>query len=230
MFSIQKMLDDIGRKRQEQRFVSQSKDRLKEALEQVYGAKIERLRTIFPAHRADTVPGELPRYIEVHNLKDIGVNALLVCQTIEVAQVPRYIMTIREGRDETSWQHYEKGALHTLLKHDQELSGMNMRLLTNDVELVFHLANAGFNPPCPWVAFYELGPFVGSMQGNAEYWYRHIWDRFWESLSLADQIEFLERQRYENEAYMSADEWQDWVDGVRFRDARTRNSVSSGEA
>lgn len=100
-----------------------------------------------------------------------------------------------------------------------------MRLLTNDVTLVRQLIKADFNPPCPWVAFYELGPFVGSLQGNAEFWYHHIWDKFWESLSPTEQTAFLEKKRGETLPYMSDQEWEDWVSELRFRDPKTRNSV-----
>ncbi|KWN78304.1 hypothetical protein WM24_29440 [Burkholderia ubonensis] len=219
------MIDDMGRKRQERRFALQSTGNLKEAIEHVYGVSVAELKVIFGSADIDSMPEDLPACVEVRNLDKIGVNAFLVRQIIEVAQVPPYIKMIREGREETSWQRYDKGGLHTLVKHDQELSGVNMRLLTNDVELVRQLAEADFNPPCPWIAFYELGPFVGSMQGNAEYWYHHIWDKYWESLSIEDQDAFLEKKRRETVAYMSDQEWGDWVSELRFRDPRTRDLI-----
>jgi hypothetical protein len=223
VFSLQRMIDDIGRKRQERRFPSQSKSKMLEAVQHVYGVSVDELAGIFSRVSPDAVPDGLPAYIEVRNLRDVGLNAFLVSQTIEIDQLPPYIIAIRDGREETAWQHYSQGDLQTLVRHHQELAGVNMRLLTNDVELVRKLASAGFNPPCPWVAFYELGPFVGSLQGNAEYWYRCIWDRYWQALSLAEQAELLERKRRENRAYMSETEWQDWVDGLGFRDPRTRD-------
>ncbi|WP_233828876.1 hypothetical protein [Paraburkholderia sp. ZP32-5] len=223
MFSLQRMIDDIGRKRQERRFASQAGKRQVEAIEHVFGLDIDKLKETFAAGGIPMLPADLPAYIEIRSLRDIGVNALLVYQTIEVNQLPRYIMTIRDGCDEMHWQHYREGDSHTLVRHDQEFAGVNMRLLTNDVALIGRLVNAGFNPPCPWIAFYELGPVVGSLQGNAEYWYQHIWDRYWGALSLEEQSDFLERKRRETMAYMSESEWLEWVDGLRFRDLRARD-------
>ncbi|MFT4067966.1 hypothetical protein [Paraburkholderia sp.] len=165
------MIDDIDRKRQEQRFAAQSGNRQIEASEQGFGFDTNKLKETFVAGGIPTMSTDLPAYIEVRNLREIGVNAFLVRQTIEVTQLPSYIMNIRDGRDETDWQHYRRGDSHTLVRHDQKFAGINMRLLTDDVELVRRLASAGFNPPCPWIASCELGPVVGSLQGNAEYWY-----------------------------------------------------------
>jgi hypothetical protein len=224
VFSLQRVIDDIGRKRQERRFASQSKGKLIDAIQHVYSINIDKLTGIFSHVSLDTVPADLPAYIEVRSLRDSGLNAFLVTRAIEVAQLPRFIMAVRNGREEVAWQHYRQGDLHTLIKHDQELSGINVRLLTNDVALIQEMASASFNPPCPWVSFYELGPFVGSMQGNAEHWYHYIWDRYWEALTLAEQAQFLEEKRKETIAYMPESEWKDWVDGLRFRDPRTRDS------
>jgi len=224
VFSLQRIIDDIGRKRQERRFASQSQNRLTEVIEHVFGADIDKLKEIFPSSGIVTILDDFPAYIEIRPLRDIGVNAFLVSQTIEVAQMPRYVMTIRNGREKTEWQHYNNDHLHTFLKHDQELAGFNMRLLTNDIALIRQLADARFNPPCQWIAFYELGPIAGSLQGNAEYWYHHVWDRYWEALSLHEQSEFLARKRQETISYMSESEWRDWISGLRFRDPRTRDS------
>ncbi|EEA03514.1 hypothetical protein BH160DRAFT_1195 [Burkholderia sp. H160] len=225
MFSLQRMIDDIGRKRQERRFASTSGNRQIEAIEHVFGLDIDKLKKTFVEGGIPAMPGDLPAYIALRDLGDIGVTAFLVRQTIEVTQLQSYIMTIRDGRDETDWQHNSQGDLHTLVRHDREFAGLNMQLLTNDVALIRRLASPGFNPPCPWVAFHELGPTVGSLQGNAEYWYHHIWDPYWEALSLDDQSEFLERKRRETVAAdMSEGEWLQWVDGLRFRDPRTRSS------
>lgn len=218
------MIDDMGRKRSERRFALKAKSKMIEAIQHVYGIQIDKLADIFSRKNSGAVPECIPSYIDVQNLRDSGLNAFLVTRTIEVAQLPRYIIAIREGREEVAWQHYRQGDLHTLIKHDQKLSGIDTHLLTNDVALIQKLASASFNPPCPWIAFYELGPFVGSMQGNAEYWYHHTWDRYWHALTLSDQAQFLEEKRQETAAYMSENEWQDWVDGLRFRDPRTRDS------
>ncbi len=79
-------------------------------------------------------------------------------------KMPRYILTIRDGHEETNWQHYRNGDLHTLVKHD-----------------------------------------------------RH-------ALSLTEQADFLERKRLETRAYTES-EWQDWVDGLEFRDPKTGDSA-----
>jgi hypothetical protein len=217
------MIDDMGRKRQERRFASQSRSKMPDAVEHAYGLSIEKLAEFFSPSCMLAVPPTLPASIKVRSLEDTGLGAFLVHQTIEVAQIPPYIMAIRNGREEVGWRHYKQADLQTLVRHDQELAGINMRLLTNDVSLIRKLACAGFNPPCPWIAFYELGPFVGSLQGNADYWYHHVWDPYWESLSFPEQADFLERKRRETVAYMSENEWRDWVEGLRGRDARAQN-------
>ncbi|WGS48607.1 hypothetical protein LFL96_12485 [Paraburkholderia sp. D15] len=227
MFSLQKMLDEIGPERQERRVALRHRERQIKAIERAYDVNLGKLKTLFPVHREERRTLTVAPHIEVRELEAIGVHALLVRQTIEVAQVPRYISIIRGECDETSWQVYERGALRTLLKHDEALSGTNMRLLTNDAELVHRLADSGFNPPGTWLAFYELGPFVGSLQGNAAYWYSQLWDPYWGGLSLVEQTEFLEKQRLESTAYMSDEEWQGWVDRLGFRDSRICDSLSS---
>ena len=135
---------------------------------------------------------------------------------------PRYLNIIREDRKEVAWRHYERDGLHTLVTNDEQLSGKNVRLLTNDVDLLRKLASSGFYPPCPWIAFYELGSLAHATQGDAEYWYHNIWDPFWESLSLDEQSVFLDKKRAETLDYLTDEEWADWVEGIRWRDPRYR--------
>ncbi len=100
MFSLQRVIDDIGRKRQEHRFASQSNGKLIDAIQHVYGINIDKLAGIFSHVSLDTVPADLPAYIEVRSLRDSGLNAFLVTRAIEVAQLPRFIMAVRNGREE----------------------------------------------------------------------------------------------------------------------------------
>jgi hypothetical protein len=220
VFSLKRKLDELGRARQERRFAEQAGRRRIEAVQHVFGISLERLQDVFSAPVEDE---RLPAYPLVIYLGDQGVKAFLHTQTIEMDQYPRYLHIIREGREEVTFHHYERDGLHTFVAQHEEMSGKNIRLLTNDAELLRKLARSGFNPPCPWVAFYELGPFVSATQGNAEYWFNNIWQPFWESLSLDEQSAFLEKKRPESSSYMSEQEWSDWVDGIRLRDARYRD-------
>lgn len=82
-----------------------------------------------------------------------------------------------------------------------------------------------FNPPPPWLAWYELGSSICNLQGDAQYWYENVWDRYWESLSLAEQDAFIEARRTSANAYLTDEEWGEWLEAVRTRDARYRERL-----
>ncbi|KVP45111.1 hypothetical protein WL12_03730 [Burkholderia ubonensis] len=63
---------------------------------------------------------------------------------------------------------------------------------------------------------------IYTLQGDAQYWYENVWDRYWESLSLTEQDAIIEERRSSTNAYLSEEEWEEWLEAVRTRDARYR--------
>lgn len=114
------------------------------------------------------------------------------------------------------------GSIHTFFSSADHYSGKTVSLLTNDVELICSVSAFEFNPPLPWLAWYELGSLIYTLQGDAQYWYENVWDRYWESLSLTEQDAIIEERRSSTNAYLSEEEWEEWLEAVRTRDARYR--------
>lgn len=52
-----------------------------------------------------------------------------------------------------------------------------------------------------------------------------MWDRYWESLSLAEQDAFIEARQTSANAYLTEEEWVEWLEAVRTRDARYRERL-----
>ncbi|RZT42885.1 hypothetical protein EV147_1931 [Cupriavidus agavae] len=129
---------------------------------------------------------------------------------IEIEAFPRCINLIRTGRSEFSYHHFTRGSAHTFLTHDDEFGGRNIRLLTNDVDLLESLAISKFGPPPPWVIWYDLGP-VPYNQGDPDFWSAYIWAPYWKSLSAEERDIFLERWRDRTRSYIAEAEWEEWV-------------------
>ncbi|UVE54124.1 hypothetical protein [Burkholderia sp. EMB26] len=100
-------------------------------------------------------------------------------------------------------------------------------MLTSDAELVRSVSASRFNPPPPWLAWYALGPLIFNLQGDAQYWYENVWDRYWESLGLAEQDVFIQRWRASTNFYLSEKEWAEWLEAIRTRDARYRKRMGN---
>ncbi|MEN2475119.1 hypothetical protein [Burkholderia sp. GS2Y] len=56
-------------------------------------------------------------------------------------------------------------------------------------------------------------------------WYENVWDRYWERLSLAEQDAFIDGRRSSTNAHLSGEEWNEWLDAIRTRDARHRERL-----
>ena len=224
MFSVFRAIEEFGLRRQERRLEKRAEKKRREALPHVFGASLSVLEELFSPSsdslRTEDRPGAYPR---VEYLGNIGFNAVLLTQNIEINQFPLYLKVIEESRKEVTFHHYQKDDLHTFVFHDDEFGGRNMRLLTNDVELVKNLTRLGFHPPPPWIVLYELGPYRPASQGNPEYWACYVWDPFWQSLSLEEQDKLIEEWRPRTRAYISDEDWEEgWVYGMRIRDPRFR--------
>ncbi|PRD87839.1 hypothetical protein C6P88_28095, partial [Burkholderia contaminans] len=147
-------------------------------------------------------------------------------RSVEVEQFPVYANLVDTGRERVGPCQFERdGSLHTFFSSVDRYSGKQVSLLTNDAELVRSVSASRFNPPPPWLAWYELGPLICNLQGEAQYWYENVWDRYWESLGLAEQDVFIQRQRSSTDFYLSGKEWAEWLEAVRTRDARYRKRM-----
>ncbi|RQS03060.1 hypothetical protein DIE07_32930 [Burkholderia sp. Bp9002] len=133
---------------------------------------------------------------------------------------------VRQGREEVAYFHFMREvdgqSLSTIISPAWRFSERDVRLLSNDVELIAKLSEQRFHPTPPWITLYEFGPILHISQGDPHYWLSYVWDSFWESLSLDEQTSFLEEGRKETGAYISAEDWELWVESIRIRDARFR--------
>ncbi|MEC4775145.1 hypothetical protein [Burkholderia cenocepacia] len=203
--------------------------RRQQAIEQLFEADLEYVRAVFAETPAALRLESFPHYPGAVWTGDLGVNAFYVTQDIEVEQFPIYAKLVRTGRARSGpCQFVRDGALHTFFASVDRYSGKQVSLWTNDVELVRSVSASRFNPPPPWLAWYELGPMTCDLQGDAQYWYENVWDRYWESLSLVEQDAFIGVRLPSAYAYLSEEEWAEWVDAVRTRDALYREMLKSG--
>lgn len=219
MFSFKRKIEELQVRRAERENAK--------ALEKAFGESLRELQSIFASGPGDLQKRQLPDYPRVTYLgRDYRVHASAQVHHIESHQFPAFLNLVREGRRETSHLHFvrEHGelSLHTILGRVPKLSGLDVRLLSNDVALIDALAQKRFNPPAPWIALYEFGPVLHVNQGDENYWLNYVWDPFWRSLTLDEQTAFVAVAREETAAYISDADWAIWVESVRMRDARYR--------
>lgn len=63
-------------------------------------------------------------------------------------------------------------------------SGVVISLTSNDLDVIAALQQERFEPPLPSESFPSIDPEgLGSLQGDMEYWWGHLWFPFWQSLS-----------------------------------------------
>ncbi|AOK57681.1 hypothetical protein WM29_00120 [Burkholderia ubonensis] len=198
----------------------------KTAAARLFDTNLDVLRTTFESTLTTLQSASLPNYPGAVWMGHIGVNAFGMTQDIEVEQFPVYFNLVVAGRARVGPRQFVRdGSIHTFFSSTDHYSGKKVSLLTNDVELVCSVSASGFSPPPPWVAWYELGSLIHNLQGDAQYWYENVWDRYWESLSLAEQDAFIEGRRTSANAYLTDEEWGDWIEAVRTRDARYRERL-----
>ncbi|CAG2137999.1 hypothetical protein [Cupriavidus numazuensis] len=228
MLSLVRMIEEFGLRMQERRLARLIRRQRLHALPQVFGESLAALQAVFADTPVDLRGANSPNgYPAKEHLGELGLNAILLTQNIEINQFPQYLKMLGGGRDQVANHHYESDGLHTFIAYDDECGGRNVRLLSNDVELLAKVSTSTFHPPPPWIAWYELGPYRPALQGNAEHWFCHVWDPFWESLSLEAQDKFIEASRLRTQAHISNEDWEEgWVYLVRMRDPRYRANPS----
>lgn len=213
-------LADARRLRRASRDLSKQRQ---QAIEQIFDTDLAYVREVFAETPTAIRSESLPDYPGAVWTGDLGVSAFYVTQDVEVEQFPIYVNLVVKGRERVGpCQYVRDGSLHTFFSAADRYSGKQVSLLTNDVELVRSVSVSGFNPPPPWLAWYELGPLIFNLQGDAQYWFENVWDRYWESLGLDEQEVFIERQRSSTGAYLSEREWTEWLEAIRTRDVRYR--------
>ncbi|OXI46700.1 hypothetical protein CFB84_18165 [Burkholderia aenigmatica] len=222
------MLGDFIEARQSRRASRELFEQQQVAIEQLLEADLTYLRETFAGTSTALRSESFPDYPGAVWMGDLGVNAFCVQQDVKVEQFPVFVNLVAAGRERVGPRQFARDATpHTFFSSVDRFSGKQVSLLTNDVELVRSVSASGFNPPPPWLAWYELGPLIYNLQGDAQYWYENVWDRYWESLSLAEQDAFIERRRSSINAYLSGEQWAKRLDAIRARDARYRQVLSN---
>ncbi len=196
-----------------------------EALERVFGKSIDVLRKLFPM--VEPILRDIGSSDPQDKFLDkLEVNALVHTEEISAEQFPLMMSLLNKGHDEVSLGQFESKTggqvKRTLLATEDRFSGKTVRLLTNDIELLNSITEAQFTPPPPWVVWLEAGPASAvERQGDIEYWYSYVWDKFWNKLSLSEQEKYLAQWR-EKAKHISEADWHDWVLMVRMRDPKYR--------
>ncbi|RKU00690.1 hypothetical protein C7H84_23700 [Burkholderia sp. Nafp2/4-1b] len=196
------------------------------SLEDAFGKSLGELQTIFGSGALDPEQQKLPAYPKPIYQGDAGINAFGLVHHVQPCEFPAFLNLVRQGRDEITYFHFIREvnthSLSTIISPTWRFAERVVRLLSNDVELIAKLSEQGFQPTPPWITLYEFGPVLHISQGDPHYWLNHVWDSFWESLSLDEQTRFLEEGRKETSAYISAEDWELWVESIRMRDVRFR--------
>ncbi|AOI89857.1 hypothetical protein [Burkholderia pseudomultivorans] len=197
-----------------------------QAIERIFETDLAYVRAVF-AETPEALRSEsFPDYPGAAWIGELGVSAFYVTQDVEVEQFPIYVNLVIKGRERVGPRQFVRdGLLHTFFSAVDRHSGKQVSLLTNDVELVRSVSAFVFNPPPPWIAWYELGPLTFNLQGDAQYWYVNVWDRYWESLSSIEQDAFIDRCRTSTAAYLNGEEREEWFDSIRMRDSRYRDRL-----
>ncbi|HDV6330103.1 hypothetical protein KDW63_18915 [Burkholderia cenocepacia] len=223
MSILKKVFGDFVDARQLRRASRDLFKQRQQAIELLFEADLAFVRDAFAETPAALRSESFPDYPGAVWTGDLGVNAFYVMQDVEVEQFPVYVNLVTTGRERLGPCRFVRdGSLQTFFSSVDRYSGKQVSLLTNDAELVRSVSASRFNPPPPWLAWYELGPLICNLQGDAQYWYENVWDKYWESLSLAEQDEFIQKRQSSASVAMSDEEWADWLEAVRTRDARYR--------
>lgn len=226
--TLKRMIGDFVDGRQSRRASRELLAHQQTAIEQLFEADLTYLREKFAGTPRALQSESFPDYPGAVWMEDLGIKAFCVTQDVEVEQFPVYVNLVSAGRERVGPRQFVRdGPLHTFFSGIDRYSGKQISLLTNDVELVRSVSVSGFNPPPPWLAWYELGSLIYTLQGDAQYWYENVWDRYWEHLSLTEQDAFIDKRRPLTSAYLSGEQWTEWLDAIRMRDARYRERLRS---
>lgn len=215
MFSLSRAIEEFSIKRQERQLTQKiERDRLK-AIPYTFGTSIEELRELF-SKPADEI--QLP-YPKAEHFGSFGLEAFFIFLNIDINAFPACFNLIKQGKNEVSKNHFEAEGKHTFLNISEEFCGRNVRLLTNDIDLIQTISKRRFGPPPPWIVWYELGPTgVLARQGNAEFWFAHVWDPFWNNLNSEERTSYLADWRARTKSYLSDEELDEWASWMEVRE------------
>ncbi|MFC0573892.1 hypothetical protein [Paraburkholderia solisilvae] len=196
------------------------------SLEQTFGYSLAQLQELFADGPPNLAEASLPAYPDAVFDSGIGINAFGIVVDVESTQFPRFLNLVRSTGVEKHWLGFKDetagSPTYTLIRTMSRFRGVSVKVLTNNVELIRSITEEHFNPTPPWVAMYEHGPFLHLIQGEEEYWFDHIWVRFWRSLTPDRQRAFVRKSREETRHYISDEEWHDWLTDLTMQDPRTR--------
>lgn len=193
-----------------------------ETVERVFREDIKTLRELFPLGAYSLKDQDYSDPKDIY-LDKIGLNAISHTEEIGVEQFPLLVNILKEGREEVSYRRFERksegSTKTTILATEDRFSGKTVRLLTNDIDLLKSISATHFSPPPPWIAWYELGPTgLLARQGDAEFWFDHVWDRFWNNLNPEEKKSYLSDWRMKTKSYISDEEWNEWISFIEVRE------------
>ncbi|NIF53708.1 hypothetical protein [Burkholderia sp. Ax-1724] len=187
-----------------------------------FSHSFEVMKSVFQQPMESAEISGLPEFPPISNVADLGLPAVLVIRHMEIESFPRYLGSVRKGYEEVGLFHYQKDNFHTFVSFSDELGGRNAYVLTNSIDLVVELAQEEFSPPPPWIAWCHYGPFVRYNEGAEQYWDVNIWTPFWRHLMPEARDAYIDRRSVAALAYMSDEEWGDWVYSTRKNDPEYR--------
>ncbi len=102
------------------------------------------------------------------------------------------------------------------LKSEPLGAGFTLLLVSNSIDLLEALPD--LSPPAPWQAFPGVDASgLGSREGSLDYWWRHYWWPYWQSLTQVQRNEWLHDAAHP----------EDWRSYVRLQDASADNDTES---
>ncbi|MDR6499454.1 hypothetical protein J2785_002607 [Burkholderia ambifaria] len=223
MSLLKRTFDQFVCERRNRRIIRVLLEEHRAAAVRLFDTNLDVLRKTFASTPTTLQSAPLPNYPGAVWMGHIGINAFAVTQDIEVEQFPVYFNLVAAGNERLGRHRFGcDGATHTFFSSIDRWSGKAVSLLTTDVNLIRAVSAAKFNPPPPWIAWYDLGSLTHNLQGDAQYWYENVWDRYWEGLSLIEQDAFIEARHLSTNSYFTVEQWVDWVESIRTRDKRYR--------
>jgi hypothetical protein len=178
----------------------------------------EALRAAFGNSNLVPQTDRSPGYPRIKYLGEHGLHAFMWTQNMEVAAYPKFFNIVCGDDEDLDFLHFQRGEFTSFIAHKVEFLARNVYLLTNDSELLNRLSKERFSPNPPWIMYPDLGPFTSYNQGEPEYWDRFVWTPFWQSLSAEERDVYFANRAEAALAYMSQEEWDDWVYSTRKND------------
>ena len=182
--------------------------------------KLKPLRPFYPPRRL-FIPEAMRGYPRVVSLVANGMGAYLLDVHVTadiISSVQRqiekfgFLGRLQTGRFQTHLQDQEAISLQA----EPLGGGFTLLLVSNSIELLEALPD--LSPPAPWQAFPGVDASgLGSRQGSFDYWWRHYWWPYWQSLTRVQRNEWLHDAAHP----------EDWRSYVRLQDASADNDTES---